>query len=69
MIFEMYTHADRLVYLQNTLGNKIVVLKEPDELCQVKISVEVISSIDIMEIFHAGIRFGMDEMQKVFIKQ
>jgi hypothetical protein len=68
MKFEMYTHADRLVYLQKALENKIVVLSEPDELNQVKISVEMISSIDVMEVFHAGIRYGMDEMQKVFVK-
>jgi hypothetical protein len=68
MKFEMYTHADRLVYLQKALENKIVVLSEPDELNQAKISVEIISPIDVMEVFHAGIRYGMDEMQKVFVK-
>jgi hypothetical protein len=69
MIFEMYTHADRLVYLQNALEDKVVVLSEPSESGQLKISIDVRSSIDVMEIFHAGVKFGLDEMQKVFVKQ
>ena len=50
------------------MGNKIVVLNEPDETGQVKISVEVDGALDVMEIFHAGVSYGLDAMQKVFVK-
>ena len=68
MIVEIFTHTDRLVYLQKNMGDKIVVLNEPDETGQVKISVEVDGALDVMEIFHAGVSYGLDVMQKVFIK-
>ena len=68
MIVEIFTHTDRLVYLQKNMGGKIVVLNEPDETGQVKISVEVDGALDVMEIFHAGVSYGLDTMQKVFVK-
>lgn len=68
MIVEIFTHIDRLVYLQKNMGDKIVVLNEPDETGQVKISVEVDGALDVMEIFHAGVSYGLDTMQKVFVK-
>jgi hypothetical protein len=68
MIIEMYTYADRLSYLQTYLSDKIVVLSEPDESGQLKISIDVNSSIDVMEVFHAGIKYGMDRMHEVLVK-
>ena len=68
MIIEMYTYADRLSYLQTYLEDKIVVLGEPDQLGQIKISIDIQSSIDVMEVFHAGIRYGMTTMQEVLTK-
>ena len=68
MIYEIFTHTDRLVYLQKNMGDKIVVLNESDETGQVKISVEVDGALDVMEIFHAGVSYGLDTMQKVFVK-
>jgi len=68
MIVEIFTHTDRLVYLQKNMGDKIVVLNESDETGQVKISVEVDGALDVMEIFHAGVSYGLDTMQKVFVK-
>ena len=66
MIVEIFTHTDRLVYLQKNLGDKIVVLGEPDETGQIKISIEVDGAIDVMEIFHAGVSYGLDKMQAVY---
>jgi hypothetical protein len=68
MIIEMYTYADRLSYLQTYLEDKIVVLGEPDQSGQVKISIDIQSSIDVMEVFHAGIRYGMTTMQEALTK-
>lgn len=66
MIAEIFTYTDRLVYLQEAMGDKIVVLSEPDENGQLKISIEVESGIDILDIFHAGVKYGLDRMQKVY---
>ena len=68
MIVEIFTQVERLSYLQKNMGDKIVVLNEPDETGQVKISVEVDGALDVMEIFHAGVSYGLDVMQKVFVK-
>jgi hypothetical protein len=68
MIVEIFTQVERLSYLQKNMGDKIVVLNEPDETGQVKISVEVDGALDVMEIFHAGVSYGLDTMQKVFVK-
>ena len=69
MIFEMYTHADRLVYLQNALEDKVVVLSEPSESGQLKISIELRRDTDLLFIFHSGVRYGLDKMQAVFTKK
>ena len=66
MIVEIFTHTDRLVYLQKNLGDKIVVLGEPDGTGQIKISVEVDGAMDVMDIFHAGVSYGLDKMQAVY---
>jgi hypothetical protein len=68
MIVEIFTQVERLSYLQKNMGDKIVVLNEPDETGQVKISIEVDGALDVMEIFHAGVSYGLDAMQKVFVK-
>jgi hypothetical protein len=68
MKVEIFTQVERLSYLQKNMGNKIVVLNEPDETGQIKISVEVDGALDVMEIFHAGVSYGLDAMQKVFVK-
>jgi hypothetical protein len=68
MKVEIFTQVERLSYLQKNMGDKIVVLNEPDETGQVKISVEVEGALDVMEIFHAGVSYGLDTMQKVFVK-
>jgi len=68
MKVEIFTQVERLSYLQKNMGDKIVVLNEPDEIGQVKISVEVDGALDVMEIFHAGVSYGLDAMQKVFVK-
>jgi hypothetical protein len=68
MKVEIFTQVERLSYLQKNMGDKIVILNEPDETGQVKISVEVDGALDVMEIFHAGVSYGLDAMQKVFVK-
>ena len=66
MKVEIFTQVERLSYLQKNMGDKIVVLNEPDETGQVKISVEVDGAMDVMDIFHAGVSYGLDKMQAVY---
>ncbi len=65
---EIYMHTERLVYLQDELKDKVTTLSEPDESGQQKISIEITSDTDLIFIFHAGVRYGLDKMQAVFIK-
>jgi len=66
MIVEIFTTTDRLPYLQRNMGDKIVVLSEPDENRQVKVQVSVDDAFDVMEIFSAGVSYGLDKMQAVY---
>jgi hypothetical protein len=66
---EIYIQSERLVYLQEELGDQIIVLKEEDETGQVKISVELRRDTDLLFIFHSGVRYGLDKMQEVFTKK
>jgi hypothetical protein len=68
MIIEIFTQTDRLVYLQKNMGDKIVVLSEPDENGQLKIQATVEGPLDVLEIFHAGISYGLDTMAKALTK-
>ena len=65
---EIYMHTDRLAYLQEELQDKITILSQPDESNQQKISIEITSDTDLIFIFHAGVRYGLDKMQAVFTK-
>ena len=69
MIVEIFTTTDRLVYLQKNLGDKIVVLGEPDGTGQLKISIEIDDALDVMSVFHAGVSYGLDKMQAVYINR
>jgi hypothetical protein len=65
---EIYMHTDRLAYLQEELKDKVTILSQPDESNQQKISIDLTSDTDLIFIFHAGVRYGLDKMQAVFIK-
>lgn len=65
---EIYMHSDRLAYLQDELKDKVTVLSQPDESNQQKISIEITTDTDLIFIFHAGVRYGLDKMKDVFIK-
>jgi hypothetical protein len=66
---EIYIQSERLVYLQEEIGDQIIILKEEDESGQVKISIELRRDTDLLFIFHSGVRYGLDKMQEVFTKK
>lgn len=65
---EIYMHTDRLAYLQEEMKDKVTILTQPDETGQQKISIDLTSDTDLIFIFHAGVRYGLDKMQAVFTK-
>ncbi len=66
MIVEIFTTTDRLPYLQKNMNDKIVVMSYPDGTGQVKVQVVVDDAMDVMNIFHAGVSYGLDKMQAVY---
>jgi hypothetical protein len=66
MIVEIFTTTDRLPYLQKNMNDKIVVMSHPDGTGQIKVQVVVDDAMDVMNIFHAGVSYGLDKMQAVY---
>ena len=63
MIVTIITHTDRLPFLQNTMGYKLTdVLDRGDDL--VNVTLEINNALDVMNIFHAGVSYGLDAMSK-----
>jgi hypothetical protein len=48
------------------MNDKIVVMSHPDGTGQVKVQVVVDDAMDVMNIFHAGVSYGLDKMQAVY---
>lgn len=68
MIVKIYTHADRLSFLQDKMGDKLTdIMNEGDDL--VRLTLEVNDAHDVMNVFHAGISYGLDAMSKIHTKQ
>lgn len=68
MIITILTHADRLPYLQKTMGTRLTdVVDDGNDL--IKVTLEVNDAHDVMNVFHAGISYGLDAMGKVHTKQ
>lgn len=66
MIAEFFTTTERLVYLQKELKDKVTILSEPDASDQLRIRINLENSIDVMDVFHSGVFYGLDKMQKAF---
>ena len=63
MIVKIYTHADRLSFLQDKMGTKLTdIMNEGDDL--IRVTLEVNDAHDVMNVFHAGISYGLDAMGK-----
>jgi hypothetical protein len=68
MIVKIYTHADRLSFLQDKMGTKLTdIVNEGDDL--IRLTLEVNDAHDVMNVFHAGISYGLDAMSKSRTKQ
>jgi hypothetical protein len=67
MKIELCISKDRVPYIIEEFGTNRVVVSEYDEE-QDKIEFELTSQLDVLFMFHAGIRCGSENMAKALIK-
>jgi hypothetical protein len=60
--FKLTITEERIPYLVEELGEKIVVGETTDEKTDIEITIE--DNIDVLRVFHAGINCGMQRMSK-----
>jgi len=65
---ELFITKDRVPYIVNELGEDKVTVVEHDG-DQDLITIEVVSTLDLLHMFHAGIRFGSDSMANALIRK
>ena len=66
MKIELCITKDRIPFLVEEFGDRITVTPYNDE--QDKVEFEYTSQLDILSVFHAGIRYGSDSMAKALTK-
>ena len=68
MKVELFVTKERVPYIVNELGaDRIVVTEHNGD--QDMISLEVNGPLDLLHMFHAGIRFGSDAMADALIRK
>jgi hypothetical protein len=67
MKVELFISKDRVPYIVKELGEDRVTISEYNE-DQDMINFELNSQLDVLYMFHAGVRFGSDSMAKALIK-
>jgi hypothetical protein len=67
MIVELIISKDRIPYIVDFLGtDRVTVTKYNED--QDQINFELRSQLDLLHVFHAGIRCGSESMAKAFTK-
>jgi hypothetical protein len=67
MNVELFISKDRVSYIVNELGADRVTVSEHNE-DQDMINFELTSQLDVLYMFHAGVRCGSDNMAKALSK-
>jgi len=67
MNVELFISKDRIPYIVEALGTEKVTVSEYNE-DQDMIKFELDSQLDLLHMFHAGIRCGSDSMAKALTK-
>jgi len=67
MKVELFISKDRVSYIVNELGTDRVTVSEYNE-DQDTVSFELTSQLDVLYMFHAGLRCGSDSMSKALSK-
>jgi len=68
MNVELFISKDRVPYIVEALGADRVVVDKLDDGNQDLIKFEMNSTIDLLHMFHAGIRCGGEYMAKTLIR-
>ena len=68
MKVELFISKDRVPYIIEALGEDRVIVDKLDDSTQDLVKFEMNSTIDLLHMFHAGIRFGGEYMAKTLIK-
>ena len=66
MIVELCISKDRIPFIVNEFGDRVTVTPYNED--QDLITFEYINQLDILHIFHAGIRYGSDSMAKALTR-
>ena len=67
MNIELFISKDRVSYIVKEIGADRVTVSEHNEE-QDKIEFELTSQLDVLYMFHAGVRYGSDSMAKALTK-
>ena len=68
MNVELFISKDRVPYIIEALGADRVIVEKLDDSTQDLIKFEMNSTIDLLHMFHAGIRCGGEYMAKTLIR-
>jgi hypothetical protein len=68
MIVELIISKDRVPYLVEGLGANRVTVSDYDESTN-KVVFEQISPLDVLYVFHAGVKYGSDSMSKALLNR
>jgi hypothetical protein len=68
MIVELFISKDRVPYIIEALGADRVIVEKLDDSTQDLIKFEMNSTLDLLHMFHAGIRCGGEYMAKTLIR-
>jgi len=59
--FEIWTRKQRLSFIQKEMGDdKVKIIKEDPSDGTVKVEVTLDNEYDVLNLFHAGINYGLD---------
>lgn len=68
MKYEFFTDHERALYLANYLPKGMITNQTTDSDGDVKIEIVIESNSDLLQVFHAGIHFGLDKASFNFFK-
>jgi hypothetical protein len=68
MNVELFISKDRVPYIVEALGEDRVVVEKLDDSNQDLIKFKMNSTLDLLHMFHAGIKFGGEYMAKTLIR-
>ena len=59
MTYKVFVMNDRVKYLSQQLGDRVIVINEENNMTVVEVTIN--DSMDIISLFHAGVMAGLNE--------